>query len=109
MPDETKVDLFHPQQPRIPGVSEVKPDPAILSEGPPEPGLPSPALERVRTLVPLLWFLLTVAGIATTGAGLLLWSKRSTNKGVSTAQPLASPPALPPVQTKNPGNPPVAP
>jgi len=108
MPDESKIDPFHPQQPRIPGVSEAKVDLITVPEATPESNLPSPTAERLRSLVPLLWFMLTVAGIATTGAGLLLWSRNSPTKTV-VSRPVESSPAPPAPTPKNTGNMPVAP
>ena len=88
MPDDIKIDLFHPPQPRIPGVSDAETRLRYDStEEAPEPSLPSPALERLRSLVPLLWFMLTMAGIVTAGAGLLLWSKKVPEKTPIVSQP----------------------
>jgi hypothetical protein len=109
MPDEIKIDLFHPQQPRIPGVSHAEPDAIDTPVETPEPVLPSATLERVQALVPLLWFLLTIAGIATAGAGLFLWSKKTVNKAVPDAQPVTSAAVAAPLKAKNTTSLPVGP
>lgn len=109
MPDDIKIDLFHPPQPRIPGVSDAQTDPDVISEGAAEPSLPSPAVERLRSLVPLLWFMLTIAGIVTAGAGLLLWSKKVPEKTPTVSQPVTTTPIVLPSPPKNNGDLPVGP
>jgi hypothetical protein len=109
MPDQIKIDLFHPQQPRIPGVEDAKLEPVALPDEPSAPSLPSQTLERMRSLVPLLWFMLTIAGIATTGAGLLLWSKKTSDKTISASRPTVSTLPSPLPLPKIAGNTPVAP
>jgi hypothetical protein len=110
MPEQIKLDLFKPQQPRIPGVVHAVLTPTSIPEESVGPRFARQALERVRLLIPLLWVPLTIAVILATGAGLLLWGGKNSHKLGSASQPIGAT-LLPPVATapKNPGGLPVAP
>jgi hypothetical protein len=86
MPSEIKIDLFKPQQPRIPGVADHKPEISPLPAQLPQPNLPAPGLVWLKALVPLMWLLLALAGIVTIGAGMLLWGRKAANKTVTAAE-----------------------
>ena len=90
-------------------MADVTVEDVVASSDPPPPSLPSPAAEKLHSLVPLLWFMLTLAGVVTTGAGLLLWSKHVSRNTVSDSEPVAASSVAPQPVEKITGGMPVAP
>lgn len=86
MPDNTRFDPFHPQQPRIPGVPESEAKPKAAPPPPPEP-LPAPGPAPSRQ--PLPWIAMTVAGILIAVAVLLWWGRGSSGQPEHAAGPAA--------------------
>jgi hypothetical protein len=76
MPDNTRFDPFHPQQPRIPGVpdGEAKPKPA------PPPPEPYAAPEQAPPRQPLPWIAMIVAGVLIAAAGFFWWGRASSTQ-----------------------------
>src|ERR1700733_2927572 len=72
MPETTKLDLFKPQQPIIPGVLPAAP---IGEEETLNPDSALSGLAKAKFLAPLLWVTVTIAGIAASGAA-MLWLNR---------------------------------
>jgi hypothetical protein len=82
--EPSKIDLFHPQQPHIPGVTS--PD---AQDHDSSAAAISAQLEKVKFLVLLIWVTLTVGGIALSGGAMFWFSQKRAARPVATTPVVA--------------------